>query len=240
MREIVVNAELRSEAGKGAARRTRSAGRIPAIVYGPETKPISVALEERAFHTAMKGANTSSIISLQVDGKVNKVILREIQRDPVTSKIVHMDFHAISMTKPLHISIPIHFVGIPEGVKTDGGIMQSTMREVEISCLPADIPEHFEIDVSELGIGDSIHLGDLKIPKAEFLADGKRTVVVISAPTVIKETVTAEEEGVEGEEGVDAAEGAEGEAAKGDEAAAAEGDKDKDKDKGKGKAEPKK
>ncbi len=236
MKEIAIAATARTDTGKGPARRSRRDGNIPAVVYGPEIEPMVVAVPEREFRAAMKAAHTSSILNLNVDGKENRVILRDLQRDPVTNKVVHMDFHAISMTKPINVALPISFVGTPVGVKTDGGIMQATMRELEISCLPTNIPEVFEVDVSELGIGDSIHVRDLELPDVEILTPERRTVVVISAPTVIKSEVTeGEEEGEEGEEGVEG-EGAEGEAAEGAPAEGAEGKteaKTEDKPKGK-------
>jgi large subunit ribosomal protein L25 len=215
MKDIALAAEPRVGKGKGPAHQLRGTGRIPAIVYGPETEPTQVAVEERAFRTAMKqAAGQSTLFTLSVDGKQNKVILREIQRDPVSNKVLHLDFHAISMNKPIHIAIPVHFTGISKGVKTEGGIMQVVMREVEISCLPTDIPEFVEVDVTELGIGDSVHISKLVIPNATILGEPTRTVVVISAPTIIKvETPAA----VEGAEGVVAVEGeaAEGAAAEG-------------------------
>lgn len=209
MKEISIAAKVRSEAGKGSSRRTRRNGFIPGIVYGPETKPVSVIVDEKEFRSSMKGVGGTSIIDLNVDGKHRKVVLRDVQRDPVTSKVIHVDFHAISMNRPINVSIPIRYEGTPVGVKTDGGIMQVTMRDLDISCLPANIPEDLRVDVSELHIGDSIHVKDISIPEARILAEARRTMVVIAAPTVHKEEVTAEEvEEVEGEEVV-AEEGAE-------------------------------
>ena len=226
MREIPITVQRRQDIGKGVARQIRMAGRIPGVVYGPETDPIPVSVEEREFRTAMRHASSGSILNLSLDGKETKAVLREMQRDPVTSRVLHIDFHAISMNKPIHVAIPIHFVGTPVGVKVDGGIMQATMREIEISCLPINIPEHLEVNVSELRIGDSIHVGNVSIPNATILADAQRTIVVISAPTVIKAEATA----VEAEAAL--AEGAEGVAAEGAEAAA-EGEAGKKED-GKG------
>jgi len=218
MREIPITLQRRHEIGKGVARQIRMAGKIPGVVYGPETEPISVSVEEREFRSAMRHATTSSLLNLTLDGKETKAVLRELQRDPVTSRVLHIDFHAISMNKPIHVAIPIHFVGTPVGVKVDGGIMQATMREIEISCLPVNIPEHLEVNVSELRIGDSIHVRDVTVPDATILADAQRTVVVISAPTIIKaEAVAAEAEAVP-------VEGAEGEAAEGAAPTAAEGE----------------
>ncbi len=235
MKEVPISASRRESLGKGPARQTRMAGNIPAVVYGPEVEPIPIALEERALRTAMKSSGgAGTIFNLDVEGNENKVVLREIQRDPVTSKIMHLDFHAISMTKPLHISIPILFEGTPRGVKTDGGIMQTTMRELEISCLPSEIPESLVLDVEDLGIGDSIHVRDVEVPKVQILSPEQRTIVVIAAPTVVKAEAAAE--GEELEEGVE--EGAEAAAAEGEEAAKGESkeeSKEESKDEGKGK-----
>ncbi len=214
MKEIALTASPRTAIGKGSAHRTRAAGNIPAVVYGPEIDPLPVTVTEQAFRAAVKSAGGSAIFNLQVDGKSSKVIIRELQRDPVTSRIIHIDFHAISMTKPLHLSIPIHFVGTARGVKTEGGIMQTVMRELEISCLPTDIPEHVEVDVTNLGIGGSIHVRDLSIPKAQVLSEPQSTVVVISAPTIMKVEVPVAEAAV-AEEAAEAAEAAPAEAAAG-------------------------
>ncbi|MBN1211908.1 MAG: 50S ribosomal protein L25 [candidate division Zixibacteria bacterium] len=238
MKEISLTANLRNERGKGSARRTRSEGKIPGIVYGPEIDPVSIAIDEKVFRSAIKLSTSGTIFNLDVDGKENKVVVRDIQRDPVTSRVIHVDFHAISMNRPINIAIPIKFIGIPRGVKTDGGIMNAPMRELEISCLPVNIPDALEIDVTDLGIGDSVHVKDLSIENVEILAEPQRTVVVISSPTVMKAEVTAAEgEVAEGEVAEGAAEG-EGEApAEGAEGAeggkGAKGAKDEKKEEGK-------
>ncbi|MFZ5980805.1 MAG: 50S ribosomal protein L25/general stress protein Ctc [Candidatus Zixiibacteriota bacterium] len=210
MKEISLTADLRTETGKGSARRIRRDGKIPGIIYGPETNPLNIVVDEKVFRNAMKMSTSSSIFNLDVAGEKNKVVVRDLQRDPVTSRVIHIDFHAISMNRPIHISIPIKFIGTPRGVKTDGGIMTVPLRELEISCLPVNIPEDVKVDVSDLGIGDAIHVSDLQIENAEILSEKRRTVVVISSPTIIKSETTVTE-GVEGEAG----EAAEGEAAEG-------------------------
>lgn len=220
MREVSLAASSRTTIGKCPARRSRREGNIPGVLYGPGVSPLSIELSERAFRAAVKEASgTSGIFNLNVDGKTSKVIIRDIQRDPVTSHVVHIDFHAIRMDKALHLSVPIRLVGTPVGVKTDGGILQTTLREVEISCLPTDIPEHIDVDVSALGIGDSIHVSDLSIPNAKILGEPQRTVAVVAAPTVVKLETPAEEAAAvaEGEEGAEAAEGEAAEGAKGEE-----------------------
>jgi large subunit ribosomal protein L25 len=240
MREVAITAVRRETGGKGPARRQRMGGNVPAIVYGPGIEPFPISLVEKDLRAAMKSSvGAGTIYNLNVEGKENKVILREMQRDPVTCRIIHLDFHAISMTKPLKVSIPIHFIGTPMGVKTEGGIMQMTMRELEISCLPTAIPEFVEVDVTNLGIGDSIHVRDLKLENITVVSPGERTLVVIAAPTIIKEAVpvAAEGEAVAAAEGeAAAAEGAEpAEAAEGDKAKADKGKAEKPKaDKGKG------
>lgn len=211
MKDIMLSVQRRSGTGKGAARQARREGRIPAVVYGPEIDPYSVSVEEAALRAALKEGGQSSLFTLNIDGREAKVVLREVQRDPVTSHVTHIDFHAVSMNKPINVSVPLHFVGTPPGVKTGGGIMQVTMRELEISCLPSNIPEMIEVDVSQLEIGDSIHVSDLTIENAEFLTEARRTVVVISAPTVIKSATAAEGEEGEAAEGAVSAESAEGE-----------------------------
>lgn len=228
MREIALSAEMRSRTGKGGARTARRDGKIPGVMYGPETEPVSLNVNQRELSSVLRHAGRSSIVNLSIGGKESKVLIRELQRDPVTSDVLHVDFHAISMDKPISVSIPISFVGESAGVKI-GGIMQTTMRELAISCLPTNIPDKVEVDVSELNIGDSIHVSDITVENVEILAEARRTIVVIAAPTVIKSTTTAEEE--EGEEAAEgeAAEGAAEEGAEGEKAEKAEGDKAEEK-----------
>ncbi len=218
MKEVAIAARTRPALGKGPARQARMAGDIPAVVYGPEVDATPVVVSDREFHAAMRHASGTTVFNLDIEGKSSMVVLRDIQRDPVTSRVVHLDFYAISESRPLTISVPLKFVGTSKGVKDEGGIMQVTMHEIEVSCLPKDIPEEVKIDISALAIGESIHVSELDIPNVEILAEGRRTVVVISAPTVIKAAAETEE-GEEGEEG----EGAEGEAAE-----AAEGEEKKE------------
>ena len=216
MKEITLDAEVREANGKGPARQNRMSGNIPAVVYGPEIEPKSISIDSRKFSAAMRAvAGTNAIFNLELGGNARKVIVRDMQLDPVSSKILHVDFHAVSLTKPIHISVPIHFQGIPVGVKVDAGIMQTNMRAVNISCLVSDIPDFIPLDVSALNVGDTVHVSDLSIPNATILDEESRTVVVVAAPTVVKEIGTAE-----GEEGAEAAEGAaapdsEGEATEG-------------------------
>jgi len=240
MKEIPLTVERRTGHGKGAARQNRRDGLIPGVIYGPEIDPVSVTINERAFRVAMKDAHGTSLLNILLDGKDTKAVLREMQRDPVTNRVIHVDFHAIAMNKPIHIRIPIQCVGLAKGVKMEGGIMQQTMRELDISCLPTNIPDAVQVDVTELGIGEAIHVSDLNLPNVNVLVEGKRTVVVISAPTIIKSAVAEGEaaaaegavaaEGAETAEGAEAAPAAEGEGEK--KAEKKEEKKEKGKDKG--------
>ncbi len=217
MKDIMLSVQRRSDTGKGAARQARREGRIPAVVYGPETDPMMVSVEEAVLRAALRQGGHSALYTLNVDGAESKVVLREVQRDPVTSRITHIDFHAVSMNKPINVSVPLHFVGIAPGVKTGGGIMQTTMREIEISCLPANIPEYIEVNVEQLEIGDAIHVSEIRVENAEILTEPGRTAVVISAPTVIKSAAVAEGEEAAAAVAAEGAEGAEGEEKEGDE-----------------------
>lgn len=211
MKEVALPAELREAGSKGTARRLRASGSIPAVVYGLKTAPYSIQVKESALRAAMKEASGSAVLyDLQVGQNADKVVIRDLQRDPLTSKVTHVDFHAIAMDRPLRVKVPIHFVGIPVGVKVDAGIMQTTMREISVSCLPKDMPEKIELNVEQLGIGEAIHVGDLDLPNVEMLDEDRRTIVVISAPTVTRA------EADEMEAGEETAETAEGEAAEGE------------------------
>ncbi len=207
MKEVLLEASLRKTTGKGSARQSRLAGNIPAVVYGPEIDSLPIEISEKVMRQAVKDSSFNAIFDLSVDGKSNKVLIRDIHRDPISLKVTHLDFHAISMTKPIKLSVPISLIGEAIGVKTDGGLIQSAMREIEISCLPIDIIDVIEVDVSELNVGDSIHIRDISIKNVTILAEERRTVVICAAPSVVEEEVSEEDEDAEDAEGVEGAEG---------------------------------
>jgi len=194
MKEIVLRARARTESGKEYARKLRRNGFVPAVLYGPETETRHLEVETKTFLALVRGGlGENVIVNLLLDatekGK-RKVLVREVQRDPVTGDILHVDFHQISLTKKLTIEIPIHLIGTPEGV-ADGGIMQHALRELQIECLPTAIPEKIEVDVSHLKIGDSVHVGDVTVENAEILSDSKSSIVSVVPPTVFKEPEVA-------------------------------------------------
>ncbi len=144
MKELNLTAAKRDGTGKGINRRLRQTGEIPAIVYGPETTPIPVKLSYKNLYRALHGAPLSNIINLTIEGDdqpMRKVLIREIQRNPVTGELVHLDFHHIAMDRPITLTVPVETVGLPIGVKNFGGIVEHIRRDIEISCLPAHIPE---------------------------------------------------------------------------------------------------
>lgn len=196
-----ITATRREGTGKGPARAQRRSGRVPGIVYGhgEESIPVSVdALELNRLVNAISVDNT--ILDLDVDGSdTYKVLIRELQRHPYRNGFVHVDFFHIAMDEKINVDVPIVVTGIPEGVRTGGGVLDHVLRELQVYCLPGNIPEKVEVDVTELEVGDSIHVSDLDLPDVEFLTDAERTVVGVLAPTIIVEPEEPEEELLEPE-----------------------------------------
>ena len=170
--DFSIDAEPRTDEGKGASRRLRHSGRVPAILYGGDTQPQSISLDQnRIFHDLAEEAFYSHILSLKLEGKTQKVILRDVQRHPAKPIILHVDFQRVDDKQTLNIHVPLHFIGddVCPGVKLEGGQVSHQIIEVEITCLPKNIPEFIEVDVSELKIGDAVHLTDLKLSEGVTL-----------------------------------------------------------------------
>ncbi len=195
MKEIVIKAKARDKLGKEHAKKLRGKGIIPAVVYGAQTTPMPLEVEAKAFQALLRsGLGENIIVTLNIDDPKNgdkKVLIRELQRDPVRGDILHIDFQQISLTKKLTINVPVHLLGTPIGVQQDGGILQHVLRELEVQCLPTDIPEKVEVDVTNLKIGDSIHVGDIKLESVEILSDLQGSIVSVVPPTVFKEPEVA-------------------------------------------------
>ncbi len=204
MKDISLHAKTRDKIGTQAVKKLRRDGIIPAVIYGAGEKSIHLEVEEKTFLKLIRsGASESVILTLKIDddsSNKKKVLIREIQHDPVWGKILHIDFQHISMEKKITISVPVHLVGVAAGV-ADGGILQPSIRELEIECLPSDIPERVEVDVSNLKIGDAIHVKDIHLEKATILTDLDGSVVSVVPPSVYKEpeVKVAEEEAAEPE-----------------------------------------
>jgi large subunit ribosomal protein L25 len=189
----------RSAVGKGVARKLRQSGSIPAVYYGRGEEPIVLTVGLKELEEVIVNAEGSNVIvDLKVDGDGvgdRKALIREIQRDPVGGHILHLDLQHISLTERITVEVPIVLTGIPTGVKDGGGILEHLLRDVEVECLPTDIPSRLEIDVSALNIGDSLHVSDLKADKVTILTEGERPIAAVVPPTVLEEAKPAEGEG---------------------------------------------
>jgi large subunit ribosomal protein L25 len=218
--EYSIVAEERAGRGKGAARKMRAAGRIPAVVYGRGRTTRAIALDPLAvskiLHSADSGINT--LIDLSVGGADTVVLVREIQRDPVSGGWLHADLYEVDLQKAIQVRVPLHIVGRPIGVE-NGGILDHPLREVEVECLPRAIPDSVEVDVSALDVGDSIHVRDLTLPEgAKIMSDPDLAVASVVLPKAEEEAAPAAEAAAVAVEG----EAVEGAAAPAPEAAAEE------------------
>ena len=203
-----VEAELRDDLGKGASRRLRHQNRIPAIIYGAGKDPRAVSVEHHKILKFLEDESFfTSILELKAaGGKRQKVVLRDMQRHPAKPRIMHMDFQRISDNEELHMNIPLHFMNEEESpaAKTAGIIVSHNLTEVEVVCLPADLPEYIEVDIAEFSDGDIIRLSDIKLPKGVALTafthgdEAEHDEVVVStthvAAIVTEETATVDDE----------------------------------------------
>jgi len=200
---FVVNAETRSAHGKGASRRLRREGKVPAILYGggSEPQPIAVDHNELAKHLKAE-AFYSHILTLKLDGKSEQAVLKDLQRHPVRDDtILHMDLLRVRADQVLRMHVPLHFKGgeVCPGVKTGGGLIEHHLIQVEVECLPKDLPEYIEVDLSQLNVNDSVHLSQLKLPQGVTLVELKhgndRSVAAVHLPRAaveVEETPAAE------------------------------------------------
>ncbi len=200
MQRLELEVRVRDTAGRSAARKLRAQGAVPAILYGNGVEAVSLVIDGRSLERVLRaGANTLLDLKGPKEVKGKLALLKEVQRDPVSQRLLHCDVYAVDTKKKLHVSVPFHFDGRPRGVEQQGGIFETPAMEVEVSCLPFSIPDRISIDVSSLEIGDTIHLRDIELPEGvEALADGSLTVAQVSAPRV--EEVAEPEEPAEGEE----------------------------------------
>jgi len=193
---IELNAELRTDTGKGASRRLRHANKVPAILYGAGKEPESLTLEQKDVQYELQHeAFFTQVLELNVGGKKQDVLLRDLQHHPYKQDILHMDFQRVEAKKEMHVNIPLHFINedIAPGVKTEGGAISHVMSEVEIVCLPKNIPEFIDVDLSELHMGEIVHLSDLKMPAGVEVLALKQGEEYDSAVATIHARKVAEE-----------------------------------------------
>ena len=203
MNQFEVVAEPRSALGKGASRRLRRAGRVPGVLYGAGREPVSLSMEASRIGKQMENeAFFSHILAVKVDGEEAQAVVKDLQRDPATSQILHVDLQRVSSTEELHMRVPLHFINEADSPgKRHGGVISHLMVDVEIGCLPRDLPEFIEVDMSGLDVGDSLHLSDLAMPDRVRLMplvhdpENDQPVVTVQHPQKLE--VLEEDEGEE-------------------------------------------
>ena len=193
---IPLTGTRRESIGKGAARKARAAGLIPGVLYGRGETPVALNVSAREFDLAVHRKGGNPIIGLALGGGEYTALIRDVQYDPVTRDIIHLDFQHISLTETIEVEVPIHLVGIPVGVKDGGGILEPIARELKVRCLPTVIPPAVDVDVSALNIGDSVHVRAISVPEVTILTDPDVTVATVVPPTVHVEEKPAEEAAV--------------------------------------------
>jgi large subunit ribosomal protein L25 len=201
MATVQLSAVTRDSSGKGAARTLRSAGQIPAVIYGHARAPQSLAVPTREFEKLLERVSAeSTVIELTLAGGVARTLIRDIQRHPFKKQILHIDFQELVAGEKVSVNVPIVLTGVPDGVRVSGGILSQVMSELTIRCDPVNIPRRIEADVTHVLIGHSIHVSDLKAPEGvEIMDDADTTIAVVSAPKVETEAPTAEAATTEGE-----------------------------------------
>ena len=184
--EFFLDAESRSDMGKGASRRLRRTGKVPAIIYGGEGEAQPIMLDQNQVNRRLENeAFYSHVLTLNVDGKPQEAILRDLQRHPIKPVILHMDFNRVSQDRVIHVHVPLHFLNEEKcvGVKQEGGVVSKMVTEVEVACLPKDLPEFINIDLADLKIGSSVHLSGIQTPEGVHIASlvsGGDDVMVLS------------------------------------------------------------
>jgi large subunit ribosomal protein L25 len=184
-RQVTIEASTRDRSGKGVARSLRRAGKVPAVIYGRGREPEALALDTTALTRLLTEiAAATTLVDVAVEGRAPvKALIREIQRNPVRpADIIHLDLYEVHADEKVSVEVPLHFTGVPEGVRNFGGVLDQTMHAIAIRVLPADIPEHLEVDVTALNIGQSIHVGELSFPNLEIMSDSRATVCTVVAP----------------------------------------------------------
>jgi large subunit ribosomal protein L25 len=183
MEKQALNVEAREGKGKGVARSLRRQGRIPAVIYGQgESTPVSINRKE-ITRLISSGAAASTLFTVSLAGKGEKMaLIKDYQLDPITSELLHADLMEVSMSKAVHVTVPVALVGAPAGAK-EGGLLEHLGREIEIECMPSDIPAHIDVDITGMKVGETVHVSDLKLPKGvKALTEAVRVIVTIAAP----------------------------------------------------------
>ena len=207
MQQTRLDAQIRDTSGKGAARSLRRTGKVPAVLYGRNQEVLSLQIDDYAFRSLLRSHGANALINLDVTGNGEETVsIKDLQHHPVQRNILHADFQRVSLDEKITTLVNIEIVGSAVGVR-DGGILTLVRRQLNVSCLPLDIPESIQVNVDDLHIGQSVQVSDLEIDddNIEILNDSILQIVSVIEPKVVLETVTTEEdeEDIEGEEGVE-------------------------------------
>jgi len=197
MKALKIAAKPREEKGSGPAGRLRRDGFIPCVVYGDGKEGTPVQVNAHDFEKILRGhSGEHMMVDLALEGGSDlKVLIKEIQHHPVSRKILHVDFNEVSLTKRLHVQLPIRLMGEATGVTQQGGVLEHLLREVEVACLPTDMIEAIEVDVTNMGVGDSLSVKDINLDAEKYvvLTDPEVAIAAVSAPRVEEEPVAVEE-----------------------------------------------
>ena len=207
METLEIKVDPRDKKSKRDAKRLLRSGKIPAILYGPKTAAVALALDKREFSSQVADLEGSHLVRLKSASAAlaDKVALvKEMQFHPITGDVIHTDLYEVDLTAKITVHVPLHFVGKAEGV-VRGGILQPIVREIEVECLPLDIPAFFDVDVSRLDIGDSVHIEELAMPEGVSVVAESNLALVAVVPPTVEETPAAAAEPVEGAEAASAA-----------------------------------
>jgi len=194
MNEIVLEAEQRPLGTKGSVKTMRQKGRIPGVAYGDKEAPVMLSIDEKSVQAILhsKGGR-NALISLKLGGATHPVLIKEIQRHPITRALWHVDFHRISLKKEIETKVPLHVKGEAPGVKVGGGVLEFLVREIRVRCLPTEIPASLDVDISSLQLNQGLRAKDLVLPKGvEILMDAESVIVHVLAIKVVEEAPAAD------------------------------------------------
>lgn len=191
MEKSILEAEVRQTGSKQEIKLVRNGGKVPGVYYSKHDSPIHLAVSEKAINPLVYTAETH-LIALRVDGKELDCVIKDIQFDPITDKVVHFDLIGLTSGETFQLEVPVRLHGTPVGIK-EGGIIQHLIHKLEIECLPKDIPQHIDINIAELQIGDAIHVKDLSVENITFLNPEDSVIVSVAHPKIEKEPVEGEE-----------------------------------------------
>ncbi|MGA2090043.1 MAG: 50S ribosomal protein L25 [Endomicrobiales bacterium] len=194
MKEVMLNADVRDLSTKHTLKVLRKGGKVPAVYYGHHEKPMSLAIEAKLFDEIVKKDGANALINLKMKDESKTAIVKQIQRDCISQKAIHVDFQAVSLKEMIVVNVPLHIEGVAPGVKNSGGILEHILREISVRCLPTDIPHNIIVDISSLELNHSITVKDLaRIDGVEFLSDENSIIVNVVVPAAEEVAATPAE-----------------------------------------------